>query len=349
MPRGIAVARQVSEFMGRSGGTQGAGNVKKTLSQTEIDAILGKACAPGREQSSADQRVIQPCNFRSAGQMSERYARFITNLFEAFARNVSNSLGAYLRTRFEMVLVSVEQMPVREFLGEFRESGFVDVLSLQPDNTPVLMQVDSSLVFPIIDVLLGGFGTPPPRSRDMTEIDEEIMDGVAQIICRQLEATWQPMGISIRSDDHKKTAQVQNVFPSNEKLTILTFEIKLNEILGAVTLTFPTSFASAMLREISADPRKKPRFRSGRRTGLRERVLACTFSGTVGIANLRVPLRELVALRPGSVLDLRLPMKNPAALILGGREYFEAAPVRSGEQRAAQLLRLTRQPTPSPK
>jgi len=317
--------------------------VKKTLSQKEIGAILGKARAAAIESDGSDQRVVQPCNFRSAGQMSEGYARFMTTLFETFARNVSNSLGAYLRASLEMVLASVEQMPVRDFLGEFQEAGFVAVLSVRPGDTAALMQVDTSLVFPIIDVLLGGFGTPPLRSREMTEIDEDIMEGVAQIICRQLEATWQPMGIAIRLDHHQQATQVQNVFPPNEKLTILTFEIKLNETSGAVNLTFPTSFASSMLREISADPRKKPCLRSGQQTRLRERLLACNFNSTMGIANLRVPLRDLVALRPGSILNLRSTVKSPASLIVGGREFFEAVPVRSGEQRAAHLLRAVRQ------
>jgi flagellar motor switch protein FliM len=318
--------------------------MNKTLSQKEIDAILGRARAGLNEPETGDDRAIQICNFRSAGQMSEQYARFMTTLFEAFARSVSNSMGAYLRVHFEMVLASVEQMPVRDFLGDFQETGFVAVLSLQPSNTPVLLQVDSSLVFPIIDVLLGGFGTAATTSREMTEIDEGIMEGVSQIICRQLETIWQPLGIEIRLERHQRGTQLQNVFPPNEKLTTLTFEIKLNETPGAATLSFPTSFGSTMLREISANPRKKTRLHAEQRSGLRERVMHCTFESTMGVANLRVPLRELVALGPGSVLDLRTPVKTPAALILGGRELYDAVPVRSGKQRAAQLLKPAKQP-----
>jgi flagellar motor switch protein FliM len=76
-------------------GLQETDNVKKTLSQIEINAILGKAHTGIDESKGGDQRVIQPCDFRSAGQMSESYAQFMTTLFEEFARNVSNSLGAY--------------------------------------------------------------------------------------------------------------------------------------------------------------------------------------------------------------------------------------------------------------
>jgi flagellar motor switch protein FliM len=68
-------------------------NMKKTLSQKEIDAIV----AAGHRSEDNDQRAIQLCNFHDAGQMSERHARFITALFEAFARSASNSLGAYFK------------------------------------------------------------------------------------------------------------------------------------------------------------------------------------------------------------------------------------------------------------
>lgn len=69
--------------------------MKKVLSQKEIDAILGAArgAIPGIDGS--DQRVIQPCNFRGSGRMPEPYARLLTNIYEGFARSVSNSLAAY--------------------------------------------------------------------------------------------------------------------------------------------------------------------------------------------------------------------------------------------------------------
>jgi Flagellar motor switch protein FliM len=95
--------------------------MKKTPSEKEIDVIIDHALVPRDKPQHSDHRSIELCNFRNAGQMSERYARFMTNLFEAFARNSSNSLGAYLRSRFEMTLGAVEQMPVRDFWAEYRE------------------------------------------------------------------------------------------------------------------------------------------------------------------------------------------------------------------------------------
>ncbi|HWS97934.1 MAG TPA: hypothetical protein VN620_15825, partial [Candidatus Methylomirabilis sp.] len=73
----------------------GERRLKKILNQREIDAILGQALADGSDRGTAPQRPVELCNFRKTGQMSDHYARFMTSLFEVFARSVSNSLGAY--------------------------------------------------------------------------------------------------------------------------------------------------------------------------------------------------------------------------------------------------------------
>ncbi len=312
--------------------------MKKVLNQREIDEILEKARGATGDAAPC---CVEPCNFRNTGQMSGQHARFMTSLYEAYARSVSYSMAAYLRAQFDMVLASVEQVPVRDFLAGFQESGFAASLALEPGGSVVVLQVETALVFPIIDVLLGGFGTPSPSARELTEIDRELMDGVAQILGRQLETTWQPLGVKIRLDRQQKAAQIQNVYSATERLTILTFEAKLNETAGAIVLCLPASLAGAMLREISSDPQGRPKTDAGARPSLRARILECRFDSTVGIPGLKVRLRDLVGLRPGAVLNLREPIQSPAALILGGRECFEALPVRSGNQRAAQLLRPT--------
>ena len=69
--------------------------MKKLLNQREIDAILGRARGEAVSRGGTRQRAIEPCNFRNDVQMSDEYARCMSGLHEAFARTMSNSLGAY--------------------------------------------------------------------------------------------------------------------------------------------------------------------------------------------------------------------------------------------------------------
>lgn len=75
---------------------------------------------------------------------------------------------------------------------------------------------------------------------------------------------------------------------------------------------------------------------------LRERILDCDIEVTAELPGLRVHVRDLIALQPGSVLKLHAPTRKLGMLTAGGHGMFEAAPVRIGSQRAAQLGRWVR-------
>jgi flagellar motor switch protein FliM len=72
---------------------------------------------------------------------------------------------------------------------------------------------------------------------------------------------------------------------------------------------------------------------------IRERIIDCDVSVAAGLPNLKVKVRDLIALQPGCVLKLRAPVRNPGMLSIEGQEIFEAVPVRNGSQKAAQLGR----------
>ena len=315
--------------------------MSKVLSQQEIDAILNAARRDKAPEAVApSNRFVQVCNFRTAGQLSNQNARAINALHEVFARNVTNSVGAYLGAVFEMGLSSVEQFSFRDFLGSMQESGYIVPLHINPMGTTAMLQVDNNLVFPIIDLLLGGVGTAAPEARELTEIDENILEAVTHLIARQLETTWQALSASISPERCIKPTEVQQLFPPAERMLLLTFEATTADSHGVFNLLVPASFGNVLLRQTAAGPGKpKSRLANFPKPTLRERVLECDFTASVDLTRVRMPVRDLVALTTGSVLRLNMPVKNPSYLTIEGRELFEAVPVRSGNRRAAQLVR----------
>jgi flagellar motor switch protein FliM len=317
----------------------------RVLSQQEIDAIVnatrrGQAAVP-----MAPQKVVQACNFRTASQLSNEHARAISALHESFARNVAHSLGAYLRVSFSMVLSSLEQLTYGEYLRGLSDGIYLVPLHLQPLDISSLVQIDISLIFPIIDVLLGGTGAPMATPKEMTEIDEDIMGGVIRIIANQLQTTWEALDVEITLDRCQKVAQVQTNMPPTERVLLLTFEIAMAQNNGAFHLLVPGAFANAILRKAPNDKQyRKSRVRYLPGPDLRQRLMNCDFDTWAGISGLRMKVRDLISLKPGKVLPLPAPITHPASLLIGGREIFDAAPVRNGNKRAAQLLQPV-QPT----
>ena len=69
---------------------------------------------------------------RRAGQIGREQLHAITLLHESFARNLTNSLGAYLRVVFAATLVSAEHLTYREFLQRIPETTYLASCHLDP-------------------------------------------------------------------------------------------------------------------------------------------------------------------------------------------------------------------------
>jgi flagellar motor switch protein FliM len=313
----------------------------KILTQQEIDLILGHV----RKADAAPTKFVQPWNPRGSGQMHNDQARAITTLHESFARNLTHSLGAYLRVPFDVSLVSVEQLTFSEFLGGIPELTYLLALELNPVGVMAALQIDHSIVFPTVDVLLGGPGTPSEIVREISEIEEQIMEGVAKIISRELAIGWAPLGFEISIGERHSTPQIQRFLPPQEKVLALSFEITLNGIKGTMNLMFPATVSNTMLRKLSLDwEYRRPRASAGASARLREHLNECEFPVVLGFPEVKVRVRELMNARAGTILAFKISESSPASLLISERPVFDASPVRLGSNRAAQLM----EPSPRP-
>src|SRR3974390_2275465 len=137
--------------------------MEKILKQDEIDALFYAAQTSSEKAAQTETRArVEPYNFSTAGQISTEQLRAISMLNDLFARNLTHNLSAWLRTRFQVNLVSAEQMQFNDFLLRIPEISYVASVRLEPLGALSVMQVDLGLAPPIIDLLLGGEGKAGP-------------------------------------------------------------------------------------------------------------------------------------------------------------------------------------------
>src|SRR5262249_16730749 len=165
--------------------------MEKVLNQEEIDAMVRAARAGKAPDPSLPVHPhAEPWDVRRASQIGREQLQAITQLHEAFARNLTHALGAYLQIVFTATLVSAEHLTYREFLQRIPETTYLASCRLDPMGVNAALQLDLKVAFPIIDLLLGGEGKSLAATRELTEIEEQILDSVARIICRELGVAW---------------------------------------------------------------------------------------------------------------------------------------------------------------
>ena len=264
--------------------------MEKILKQDEIDALFqaARATSPEPQRTSGSTSSVVPYNFGRAGQISNEQLRAISMLNDLFARNLTHNLAAWLRCRFQVNLVSAEQIPFSEFLMRIPEISYVTSVRLEPLGALSVLQLDLALAPPIIDLLLGGGGKEGPL-RELTDIEEAILGSVVEIICRELTAAWQSVGLSFNFERRQMQTQVARIMSVNEKTLCLSFEIRMPQGSGLLNLAFPAVVANTILRRLTSDWGRRRRHAPETRARLEAAARRIRFGACPAVAGCEDP------------------------------------------------------------
>jgi flagellar motor switch protein FliM len=313
--------------------------IQNELTQEQIDTMV-QAARKGSSTGTAEAggAKVEPWDPRRAGQIGREQLQAIMRLHEGFARSLTDSLGAYLRVVFTATLVSAEYLTFREFMQRVPEMTYLAACSLEPMGAKGALQLDLKVALPIVDLLLGGEGKGIADTREITEIEEQIVESVTRIVCRDLAAAWQAVNLEVLFERRVDLDEAQRLISPDEKTLSLCFEITMLEVRGGLNLAVPVSVSHALLRKISADwADRKPHRRSEWRERLKQRLLECPFPLELAARDVRAHVSELSRLAPGEVLMFDSSANQPASLLVAGVEMFRALPARAGDTRAAQV------------
>jgi flagellar motor switch protein FliM len=288
-----------------------------------------------REQAK-DLPKVMPYNFTRAGQINNDQMRAISILNDMFARNLAHSLGVWLRGRFQVALVSAEQMAFSEFVVRIPDLAYISSVRLEPLGALSVLQLDLSLAPPIIDLLLGGHGKPG-TVRELTDIEESILTSVVDLICRELSTAWQSVGLSFTFDRRQMQSQLGRVMPVTEKTLCLSFEIRLPDASGVLNLSVPAVVSNTILRRLVGERARSREQPEELRRMLRERAGRIQVGAALQLPPVAVAVRDLENLEPGDIVRLGLASNVAGELRVTGMPLFAARPVGYGEHRGAHL------------
>ncbi|MGH9641903.1 MAG: FliM/FliN family flagellar motor switch protein [Terriglobales bacterium] len=252
---------------------------------------------------------------------------------------------AFLRVVFDCRLVSAEHLTYREFLQRVPEKTYLASCDLAPFGSIAVLQFDLGIAFPIIDIMLGGEGKSDEVNRELTEIEEQIIEAIVRVICRDLQTSWQAINLEFSFSGSQQISQAQRLMPPDEKNLCLCFELRLAESSGSLNVAVPALVSNALLRKISADTSyQRPRARTESREQIQKKLLDCPFDVGLTMLDLEVPLDVLSRLQPGDVLPFERNASSPAVIEVAEVPLCAAAPVRVQTRRAARVLTLEKIP-----
>ncbi len=308
--------------------------MSRELSQQEIDAVF---------QNMTDRKRETPAvkfDFRRPDRIPKSQVRAIHLLHDTFVRNLVSSLSAYLRSYLTVNLVSVEQLSYAEFLDGLPSPTCIVSLGLSPYDGNGVMELNPSLVFPILEMLLGGTGKSSGTiQRDITEIEQKLLDGLFRIILHDLREAWKGVtAVDFTIESMETEPQLLHLLAPNEAVVSIGVEVRIGESVGMMNIAMP-SIVIKMMRQ-KFDQQWSVR-KSHANATEQVRVLRTLRESTLSLeARLEGPtlnIGDLLKLSEGHLLMFDYPVDRPVDLLVNGVHKYSAQMVTTGRKRGCQV------------
>lgn len=323
------------------------------LSQKEVDLLLS-ALAKGEVET--EQQPYEPVqaretmayDFRRPERVSKEQLKGLQSLFEAFARELSIALPPFLRTVVRVDLVSIDQLTYDEFILSVSRPTSLTVVNMAPLEGNAVIELSPSIVFPVVDRILGGKGQMLSEPREPTEIENRIIHRIVLMILESLRRSWEQLiefKMSIVSQESDPL--IVQIVAGSDMVILVGYEIHVGAAVGSMNMCIPLIFLNPVLDQMSQQTRFIRKMSPQIAEQTRSRILRTLRNAVVPVDILlgraQLNLADIARLQVGDIVQLDTPVDQPLQVEVGGVDRFRARPGRHGEQCAVQLVAIRRE------
>ena len=165
----------------------------KILNQEEIDSLLGYSSDDETDFRSLKTGVRAILN---SSMVSYERLPMLEIVFDRLIRMMATSLRNFTQDNVEVSLDSIESMRFGEYIDSLTLPTLLTVFKAEEWDNYGLMSLDSSIIYSMVDVLLGGRrGTAAMRieGRPYTTIELNIVKDMIQLILSDLSTAFDPV------------------------------------------------------------------------------------------------------------------------------------------------------------
>jgi flagellar motor switch protein FliM len=309
-------------------------SVDRVLSQEEIDNVFKKLRENAADDDPAKKALVY--DFRRPDRIAKDQLRAIHLLHENFARGLASSLSAYLRAYVAVNLVSVEQLSFMEFTQCLPSPTCMISLGMRPFDGNAVMEINPTLVFPILEMLLGGSGKVATKiNREITEIEQSIMEGLLRIVLHDLRTAWQAVTtIDFAIETFETEPQLLQILAPNEAVVAISMEVRIGDTAGMMNIGIPSIIVKMLRQKFDQQwSVRKTRATEEERARVLRLIRPAIINLDARLEGPKLGVEELLDLKEGDVLAFDYPVDRPLDITVNGLLKYQGEVVSTGRKR----------------
>jgi len=328
------------------------------LDQTDIDALL--AAAEGGEVSTATASEPAPSgavspretpadvhlyDFKRPERVSKEQMRALEGIHESFGRNFGAFLSGFLRTIVEIRLATAEQLTYAEFIHSLPNPTNFNVLTAEPLEGQVCLEISPLIIYPIIDRLLGGSNAELfiPQ-RPLTMIEQRLVGRITNRALDSLSESWSELvEAKFKVSEVESNPHLVQMVAPNELVVVLGFEIKLGGRAGTMSLCMPFNVIEPVMGKLLSQgwlayQRRTPA--EDKSPDISRGLGATSVNVIAYLAETSITLGDLLTLQPGDILQTTKGVDSQVVLQVEGKNKFAG---RIGRHKESVAIKIARQ------
>ncbi len=316
----------------------------RILNQEEIDNLLGFDVD---EHIGAEQSGIRAL-INSALVTYERLP-MLEIVFDRLVRLTTTSLRNFTSDNVEVSLDSITSVRFGDYLNSIPLPAILGVFKAEEWDNFGLVTVDSSLIYSIIDVLLGGGrGTSPIRveGRPYTTIETNLVRRMIEIVLNDAEHAFAPLSpvrfILERLETNPRFAAVSR--PANAAI-LAEFRIDMEDRGGKIEVLLPYAtlepIRDMLLQMFMGEKFGRDPIWEGH---LATEIYGAEIEVDAVLFEREMSLAQMLDLKVGQTLLFDVGPKDPVTIKCGGVTMTEGVMGRVGENISVRVSKNLKKP-----
>jgi flagellar motor switch protein FliM len=333
------------------------------LSQAEVESLLNAMASDGAEapqptpapetppQASAvgvstgatkyPEKAVA-YDFKRPERVGKEQMRSLQTLHEGFGRNFAAALSALLRSIVEVKLTSVDQLTYSEFVFSLENPTCFNVLKAEPLEGNLILDINPSILYPIIDRLLGGGSERGSLARrPLTEIELRLASRITRLFLDELRHAWENvLDLKLEVVQVESNPQLVQIVPPNEVVVLVSFELTIGDIRGMMNLCIPYNSIERIGAKLTANSWSAYGSRQATPESMKQigdTICTALVELDVRLAQTRIGTAELLGLRVGDIITTEKDVHQPLVVSVAGLPKFHA---RAGVFKGRKAIRV---------
>lgn len=324
--------------------------MSEVLSQNEIDDLLNALNTGELDveeyKSTAGEKQVKEYDFARPSKFAKEHLRTLEIIFEHYARLLSTTLPAYMRTSCQVDVINSEAVAYSEFSNALSNPILLGIVDFYPLKGNMVMDMSVKVGYSVIDRLLGGKGGTLEKERDFSEIELAIIEKILTIFVELIVEPWENVvNLEPRLEKIETNSQFAQVISPTEIIALVTLNLKIGNVEGLMNVCIPHSSVEPIIDKLNT------KYWYASMTEANEEVYKDIIEKRIAKAMIPVKailgtsvitVNDFIALQPGDIIKLNRKVDDDIIVQVGNLDKFIGKPGLHEQNNAVQVTSIIR-------